>query len=114
MHLTETYRQAATRTRILPADLAPSFCAEDRAGEGCAVRTFGTRFGPDGHGLVTGATDGSDRDRAPIRVSDRRPEPSGSAPGAGAPRHESGQLVVTLSGVILAVTHCGFGPAKPG
>jgi hypothetical protein len=34
---------------------------------------------------------------------------------AGEPRaHESGQLVVTLSAVILTATHCGFGPANPG
>jgi hypothetical protein len=28
--------------------------------------------------------------------------------------YELGQVVVTLSAVILTVTHCGFGPANPG
>ena len=34
--------------------------------------------------------------------------------GEGAEGYESGQLVVTLPGVIRTVTHCGFGPANPG
>jgi hypothetical protein len=63
--------------------------------------------------VVTTAVDGASVTDRLFGVSDLRRIASGSVPAAGAQGHGSGQLVVALSGVILAVTHCGFGPAKP-
>jgi hypothetical protein len=63
--------------------------------------------------VVTTAVDGASVTDRLFGVSDLRPDRQRVGAGAGAQGHGSGQLVVTLSGVILAVTHCGFGPAKP-
>jgi len=38
----------------------------------------------------------------------------GTHPHPGASQGSAGQLVVTLPAVMRTVTHCGFGPAKPG
>lgn len=72
--------------------------------------------------MITGRLPGSEAGQSardvqlagPLRAIGRVNGGLGDRAAANRDNYEFGQLTVTLSAVILAITHCGFGPANPG
>jgi hypothetical protein len=74
---------------VAPPELPISrsgFCADEPTGGGCAVRAIGTRFGPDGHGLVGVPLGRVTRTLAPHRIGPCSPVAPTGRRGSGEPR----------------------------